>query len=263
MKNVIGFSLWGKKELYLKGALKNIELANQYYPGWNLIFFIAPDVPETIVSQIQSAPNASVVKGREKPGHVYALRRFQALELSQAATAIFRDVDSRITLREVEAVSQWLASDKIIHIMRDHPLHDDPILAGMWGIKSSKTINLCALIETYVKQKGFDGIEERISYGFDQEFLAEVIFPLFHGEALIHDEFYGGKPFPTPRRGLEFVGQVFDENEYTNLWHCEKLCDHLMQQQVSGVLGLPLRIQRKLKKMLTAADQKSADHNSE
>lgn len=263
MKKVIGFSLWGSKEIYLKGALVNIELANQFYPEWNIIFFMAPDVPEMIVNQIQSAPNTSVIKGTEKPGHLYALRRFQVLELSHAALAIFRDVDSRITRREVDAVTEWLNSEKTIHIMRDHPLHDDLILAGMWGIKRSATANLSTLIEEYVKQKGFAGSEERIAYGFDQEFLAEVIFPLFQKEALIHDEFYGGQPFPAPRKGLQFVGQVYDENEYTNLWHCEKLSEHLMQQQVAGVLGLPIRIQRRLKTILFAGDQRIADQTDE
>jgi hypothetical protein len=28
---------------------------------------------------------------------------------------------------------------------------------------------------------------------------------------LVHDEFYEGVPFPAPRDGLEFVGDVFDE----------------------------------------------------
>lgn len=38
-------------------------------------------------------------------------------------TLMSRDSDSAITSREKEAVSDWLASNKSFHIMRDHPAH--------------------------------------------------------------------------------------------------------------------------------------------
>lgn len=34
-----------------------------------------------------------------------------------------RDSDSRIIPREEDAVREWLASDRMFHIMRDHPWH--------------------------------------------------------------------------------------------------------------------------------------------
>lgn len=37
--------------------------------------------------------------------------------------------------REVDAVNTWLESGKLVHIMRDHPEHQDVILAGMWGLR--------------------------------------------------------------------------------------------------------------------------------
>ena len=40
---------------------------------------------------------------------------------------------------------------------------------------------------------------------------------------MIHDEFFGGEPFPTSRNNYEFVGQVFDENEDTVLEHTKVL----------------------------------------
>ena len=43
---------------------------------------------------------------------------------------IVRDVDSRIN-KEESAVKEWLESDKLLHIMRDHPHHYYKILGGM------------------------------------------------------------------------------------------------------------------------------------
>lgn len=47
-------------------------------------------------------------------------------------TFMSRDSDSKIIPREAEAVREWLASDKVFHIMRDHPAHClfGPILGG-------------------------------------------------------------------------------------------------------------------------------------
>ena len=46
-----------------------------------------------------------------------------------------RDLDSRFTAREAAAVREWLASDKTLHAMRDHPWHGVSIMGGGWGSK--------------------------------------------------------------------------------------------------------------------------------
>jgi hypothetical protein len=63
-------------------------------------------------------------------------------------------------------------------------------------------------------------------YGTDYEFFAECITPRIMKNVLVHDEFFGGKPFPTPRENYEFVGQIFDENENTVQEHIEALKRH-------------------------------------
>ena len=32
-------------------------------------------------------------------------------------------------------MNKWLESGKLAHVMRDHPRHQDVILAGMWGLR--------------------------------------------------------------------------------------------------------------------------------
>ena len=48
---------------------------------------------------------------------------------------LVRDLDSRLSRREAEAVEEWLASSKAVHVMRDHPSHSWPMLGGMWGAR--------------------------------------------------------------------------------------------------------------------------------
>ena len=50
---------------------------------------------------------------------------------------VSRDLDSRLTDREVAAVTQWLDDPLQLpfHVMRDNPHHGTEILGGMWGAR--------------------------------------------------------------------------------------------------------------------------------
>jgi hypothetical protein len=117
---------------------------------------------------------------------------------------IFRDTDSRLNMREKNAVDEWLLSDKTFHIMRDHPFHGFPILGGMWGFKKNSKYNLCDLLNMWSKEN---------AYGADYNFLSKSIYPLINDDKVVHDPFFEKKPFPTKRIDTEFVGDVFDEND--------------------------------------------------
>ena len=65
------------------------------------------------------------------------VRFFPTLD-PQVSIFISRDLDSRITAREVAAVTEWLQSGKPLHSMRDHPSHDIPLLGAAWGARLSQ-----------------------------------------------------------------------------------------------------------------------------
>ena len=137
--------------------------------------------------------------------------RFFAVDLPNSEYCVFRDTDSRITIREKMAVDEWVNSGKSIHVMRDHPAHGIPfgsdrlgILGGMWGIKS-KSVPLTEMIERFTKNKN-------LVYGSDQTFL-KTIYSIFEDDITTHDEFYEKKPFPIKREYGRFVGDRIDEND--------------------------------------------------
>jgi len=141
--------------------------------------------------------------------------RFSASEDSQVNIFLSRDCDSRITEREVSAINEWLLSDRDFHIMRDHPYHTVSILGGMWGSRNGlmRKIELSNLIKIWLISNN----RNSYSYGIDQDFLREILYPLIKDKSIEHSEFnlsFGGeiKPFPHIRSNYEFVGDVFDEN---------------------------------------------------
>jgi hypothetical protein len=214
MKNIIAYSLWGDKPMYWTGALRNIEQAKKYFPGWICRFYIDKDSKPDLIETIKG-DNVEVVlvdTEKEQNGMFW---RFRASEDVDVDIFLSRDCDSRLSEREVGAVNEWLVSDKDFHIMRDHPYHGTPILGGMWGCRNGfmRKISLSTLIDKWCLNK-----RDSYQFGIDQDFLKEVIYNLVNGHSMEHSEFnihFGRsiKPFPGIRNDYEFVGNVFDEND--------------------------------------------------
>jgi hypothetical protein len=204
---VVTFSLYGSNPLYLTGAVRNVEVGRQFYPGWVYRFYVGASVPSDIV-QTLSALGAQIVPMSGPEDSSAMFWRFSVFDDPAVDVAVIRDSDSRPTERERAAVEQWLTSDKGFHIMRDHPSHNTEIPGGMWGARSSGARPLLESVAkgTWPGQKGED-----------QHFLARQVYPHAKRDAMIHDSFFlrefTRKHFPTPRQGLEFVGEIIDENE--------------------------------------------------
>lgn len=211
MRKVISYSLWGANPKYTIGAIRNAELANAIYPGWESMFFVAESVDSKVVEDLLEIPNTEVVIKQQKDSWANMFWRFSTCYDDQIKISIFRDTDSRLSYREKYAVEEWIKSDKTFHIMRDHPFHKFHILGGMWGYKNNNKYDIKALLNNF---------KPKDHYGTDYQFLGSKLYPLIEDDKIVHDEFFEKKPFPFPRQGNEFVGDVFDENENRdpNFW---------------------------------------------
>lgn len=212
MEKVISFCLWGSRDHYLEGAKAALEGARASYPGWSTWFYLAEDVPSGMDRKLEAA-GAKVIRmdrttwrgrtdRRERMEFAPAFWRFLPASDPGVEAFLVRDADSPVTPREVAAVDTWLASGKDFHIMRDHPKHEMPILAGMWGCRTGRFRDLADQVRAWHR---FD------YYGSDQTFLERVVYPKAMPLSLIHSEcvqFPGEQPvpFPTARVDREFVG---------------------------------------------------------
>lgn len=217
--NYLSFSLWGDKPIYNVGAIRNAELWKTIYPDWIMVVYYDNTVPTETIEKLNELQVLTIDITKK---NIYGMFwRFFAVDLPEAEYCVFRDTDSRITIREKMAVDEWVNSGKSIHVMRDHPAHGIPfgsdrlgILGGMWGIKS-KSVPLTDMIERFTKNKN-------LSYGSDQTFL-KTIYSIFEDDRVTHDEFYEKKPFPIKREYGRFVGDRIDEsdnpvgNDYKNI----------------------------------------------
>lgn len=201
-KKVISFSLWGDNPKYTHGAIKNAVLARRIYPDWECWFYVADNVPTTIIDSLAIICSARVIK-MGKGDWTSMFWRF--LPANKNLTMISRDTDSRLSMREKLAVDEWLASDKDFHIMRDHPYHATEIMGGMWGARNGVLKGKIGPAMVGYKKGDF--------WQVDQDFLKERVFPLIRNNALIHDPFFHRYNFPSPRAMGEYVGKAYNSDD--------------------------------------------------
>lgn len=241
---LVVFSLWCQKErmdpgnksqsgnMYCQGAIKNLELSKEIYPGWKFRYYIDNTVPEEIINKLVSGgaeiinvnnlkiPNSG---GQSYPGMFW---RFLPMNDSNVDYFIVRDVDSRINKREALAVNEWINSGKQLHIMRDHPHHYYKILGGMWGFNCSMgRYNFYDEINKFMKIRNYKFKR------MDDMYFLDYIFDdcLKRGSVLQHDTFFNNKWGETKRFPncvynknsndnsslyifYRYIGEIFDEN---------------------------------------------------
>lgn len=200
---VVSFSLWGEDAQYTIGAIRNAELMEEIYPSWTARFYVGTSTPDWVIAELQELKAEIVAKN--EPGDWFGmLWRFEAAADPAVTAMISRDCDSRINYREKFAVEEWMRSDKVFHIMRDHPQHYVAIPGGMWGAKAGAVPHLMTLLNEW---------QEASVWQTDQWFLRKRVFPLIFKKAMVHDEFFEKRPFPFPRVNGAYVGEAYDEKE--------------------------------------------------
>jgi len=205
--NIISFALFGTNPAYRDGLLQNVKAARHTFPGWHVLVYcdrVNFDALHTL-----ALPNTTLLLQKERSEGVEGMIwRFLAAAHPDADAVIFRDTDSILTHREKRAVDEWLASDKDVHLIRDHPMHISPVMGGMFGVRGASRGLLATLIDQGLKTG------KLVNYGDDQRFLSSQFYPRIKRQALVHTSlikyvFEYALPLPPEAAGESFIGAYF------------------------------------------------------
>lgn len=202
-RNMIAFSLWGDRELYTRGAVENAGLVPLLFPGWTCRIYHDDTVPLPILEELAGA-GAELVTMASAGGALNGLYwRFLVSDDPTVSRFLCRDCDSRLSPREAAAVKEWIASGKPFHVMRDHILHTELMLAGMWGGMAGLLPEMRPLAERFARSDA-----ERWQ---DLRFLRRFVWPLIRDRVLVHDRTHPrhGRPFPEGPDG-PYPGRIGD-----------------------------------------------------
>jgi tetratricopeptide (TPR) repeat protein len=146
-ENVISFSLYGSVSYYSYGAMINLVLSRTVYPGWRCRFYVDATVPRPCIAFLRD--NGAELRNMEDeyPG-VGLFQRFLVMNDSTVGRFLVRDSDARISEAEAGLVRQWIESGQPFHVARDHVMHNELVMGGMWagrtdcGIVAWSTTNI-------------------------------------------------------------------------------------------------------------------------
>ncbi|HYH19197.1 MAG TPA: protein arginine N-methyltransferase [Azospirillum sp.] len=191
-RDVVSFSLWGALEVYCAGAIANARLMPAMLPGWTCRFYHDGTVPPHILAELASLGAELVAMPPGSAARQGMFWRFLPADDPTVRRFLCRDCDSRPTAREIAAVEEWIASGLPFHVMRDHVMHMEPVMGGMWGGTAGLLPPMGPVIGHFVAS--------RTGHWNDQHFLAEWLWPRIARAALVHDGVHEGqgRPFPTP-----------------------------------------------------------------
>lgn len=213
-KWVISMGLYGTREKYTHGAIKNAEMAKVYFPGWICRYYVTSDVPETVIQQLKDL-GAEIIPIPSGQGYISGMFwRFLVASDETVDRYIIRDVDSRPNARDRLAVEEWINTDFPVHILRDHVNHCIPMNGGMWGGVKGILSSMQAKVEKW---------EAKDEYMDDLRFLEDAVWPDIEHKQLSHDSYCCDRysnthPFPTQRNKVyQHVGQVFSHSDEPRL----------------------------------------------
>jgi len=200
MKKLLSFSVWGNNPRYVVGAHRQIELANKYFPDWNIRIYTDN------YSNFKKYQYVELVRCEDgSPGLFW---RFFPLFEDTYDIIASRDSDSRFSFRECKAMKEFVESGKRFHVIRDHEAHFQfPIMGGMFACKGGLPISLReVMIDFMLKQK---------EYLSDQIFLRDFVWKDVESDTLIHsmNEGWFGETRAKLKNRFSFCGNGYDEHD--------------------------------------------------
>lgn len=190
MNKIISFCLYGNKDLYCLGLIKNVDIINDNYNDWK-IYIYYNNIPENILHILKNKSNTYLFEcnhqGYKWEGMFW---RFYPIESEDIDYFLSRDADSRITEREMNLVNVWIESNKSFHIIRDHPCHGIEILGGTFGVnvKKFKELSIHHNFKNidYYKEIYYNIYNKDVERWPDQDFLQKNIYPIIKNDNISH-----------------------------------------------------------------------------
>ncbi len=207
-RNIVSYCLFGSDPYYHECAVTNARVTPVMFPEFTARFYCAEDLPASVLKALAAA-GAQVMIPRtvadaQTSPMAGTLWRFLTFDDPGVDVVLCRDVDLPILPRERAAIDMWLAGSKPFYCLRDHAVHAELILAGMWGGFTRVLPPLGPLASPLVR-------EDHTKFA-DQRFLRTVIWPRLRDHAILPIDSFpsldGSVDFPPghPKHGRLHVG---------------------------------------------------------
>lgn len=196
-KKAIAFCIYGNHPRYIEGMIRNCIIAPHVFMDWDVVVYHDNTVDRKALNTIEQYGGILIdCTGRRESGMFW---RFGINDIAERW--ISRDADSRLNIRDLAAVNEWIASGRKWHVIRDDVAHTQRVLGGLWGGYRTGV----DMAQTLLRWNEFG------KYNDDQEFIKDILWPDMQNDVLIHD--INTNPIKQERIGHYYLGQVWDATE--------------------------------------------------
>lgn len=213
-RNVVAYSLFGDDPFYHECAVTMARTTPTIFSEFTARFYCGPEIPKKVLRALTAAKARVLQVGQRGPERLspYAgtFWRFLAFDDPNVDVVIVRDVDSPILPRERAAIDLWLESEFPFYCLRDHPVHAEVMLAGMWGGFTGVLPKIAPLMQGHLTRDHARAV--------DQRFLRDIIWPRIREATLAIDSCYSlgnsvDYPPGFPVRGRVHVGMSWNRDQ--------------------------------------------------
>lgn len=207
---VIAFSVYGKKPDHTMGALRNVQIAPLYFPGWTVRLYTpfpgtTAAVPARLINKMRTL-GADVVYVNNKTLPV-TRAAWQALDDPTVSTVLLRRAEHRLSEHQQRAVTSWMKSpDAVFHCMRDHTDHaKTAIPTDLFGVRLDRYRQRNPGVSLMTEMNGGEGEA------------GNKLWDRYQDVFLCHDsvsckKWPNSEPFPTARQAGRYEGQTFNSD---------------------------------------------------
>lgn len=235
----ISFSLFGTDLKYYIGAEKNVLINNQLLPDWETIIYYHPnnfkgEYLKKLKDKGAIMVDVSNVTIGGRPSEEFPFF-WRFLSFLNNGMTLSRDLDSRLSNREVEYIRQWEKSREDYFIIRDHPWHS-PYPSGLFGV-SRKIEEFESHFNEYISSN-------ELVWGTDQDILEKYMVDKKQEDVL----YFGYDKLETyiPRDDEDFfIGMQLDEFDNPTKPSGVKCLEFLSE------LNLPTKFKKNFKYYIT------------
>lgn len=167
---IFSFSLSGNKPRYTDGVKLNYDALQRFLPNQHQVFLHIDDT-----AKVQIPNEWNVVRHNRNQSNECMFWRFETIDaniIGSNEVVHVRDIDSVVTLREIDLLESLA---KKAYCIRDHQWHADmpyPVLGGLWGASPSALFpHFSELVRWWIEKKA------PFEYLSDMWFLNRYVYP--------------------------------------------------------------------------------------
>jgi hypothetical protein len=185
-KIIISFCLYGNSDRYYLPLLSNLSYIKNYHSDkFKAVINLSEDYSNSKIKELKKFDCEIIMFKNDLSATEKRLFRLNPALLNLGAACFVRDSDSEFGKKDIALINDFMASSSQYQIIRDHPNHQMPILAGLWGIKRSSYMSIREIWSLAQRHRLF----RTDAYRSDEIILADVFYPRTIKKTLVYSDF--------------------------------------------------------------------------